>query len=83
MKYDLTKFNTEEKVRLLAGMDVWHIDDLGGKVYKVKVSDGPVGLRTHELTGDFKTIPATGYGIFIENMLNASQIARNELPRTA
>ena len=61
MKYDLAKFDIKEKVRLLAGLDIWHTDDLGGKVYKVKVSDGPVGLRTHELTGDFKTIPATAF----------------------
>ena len=61
MKYDLTKFNIEEKVRLVAGMDMWHTDDLGGKVYKVKVSDGPIGLRTRELTGDCKTIPATAF----------------------
>ena len=61
MKYDLTKFNIEEKVRLLAGMDMWHTDDLGGKVYKVRVSDGPIGLRTRELTEEGKTIPATAF----------------------
>ena len=37
-----------------------------------------VGAVTHVLIND----PTTGYGIFIENMLNAS-IARNELPRAA
>ena len=46
MKYDLSKFTIEEKCRLLAGKDTWHTDDLDGKVYRVKVSDGPVGLRT-------------------------------------
>ena len=46
MKYDLSKFTAQEKVRLVAGKDTWHTDDLDGKVYKVKVSDGPVGLRT-------------------------------------
>ena len=35
-----------------------------------------VGAVTHVLIND----PTTGYGIFIENMLNASQMARNELP---
>ena len=35
-----------------------------------------VGAVTHVLIND----PTTGYGIFIENMLNASEIARNELP---
>ncbi len=35
-----------------------------------------VGAVTHVLIND----PTTGYGIFIENMLNASESARNELP---
>ena len=35
-----------------------------------------VGAVTHVLIND----PTTGYGIFIENMLNASQMTRNELP---
>ena len=37
-----------------------------------------VGAVTHVLIN----APTTGYGIFIENMLNAS-VARNELPRAA
>ncbi len=63
MKYDLKKFTLEEKVRLVAGKDTWHIDDLDGKVYKVKVSDGPIGLRTPNLGGEWagKTIPATAF----------------------
>ena len=35
-----------------------------------------VGSVTHVLIND----PTTGYGIFIENMLNASVSTRNELP---
>ena len=35
-----------------------------------------VGAVTHVLIND----PTTGYGIFVENMLNASSSARNELP---
>ena len=38
-----------------------------------------VGAVTHVMVSD----PTEGYGIFIENMLNASQTARNELPRAA
>ena len=38
-----------------------------------------VGAVTHVLVND----PTTGYGIFIENMLNASESARNELPKAA
>ena len=35
-----------------------------------------VGAVTHVLVAD----PTEGYGIFIENMLNASEVARTELP---
>jgi len=38
-----------------------------------------VGAVTHVLVAE----PTEGYGIFIENMLNASESARNELPRAA
>ncbi len=38
-----------------------------------------VGAVTHVMIND----PTTGYGIFIENTLNANQTARDELPRTA
>ena len=41
------------------------------------IQDGKlVGAVTHVLVAN----PTEGYGIFIENMLNASEIARNELP---
>lgn len=41
------------------------------------IQDGKlVGAVTHVLVSN----PTEGYGIFIENMLNASEIARNELP---
>ena len=44
------------------------------------IQDGRlVGAVTHVLVAD----PTEGYGIFIENMLNASQEARNELPKAA
>ena len=35
-----------------------------------------IGAITHVMISD----PTRGYGIFIENMLNASHMARNELP---
>ena len=38
-----------------------------------------VGAVTHVMVAD----PTEGYGIFIENMLNASEVARNELPKAA
>jgi stage IV sporulation protein B len=41
------------------------------------IQDGKlVGAVTHVMVND----PTAGYGIFIENMLNASQMTRNELP---
>ena len=44
------------------------------------IQDGKlVGAVTHVMLAD----PTEGYGIFIENMLNASQEARNELPKAA
>ncbi len=63
MKYDLSKFSIEEKVRLVVGKDTWHTDDLDGKVYQVSVSDGPVGLRTVTVdeNGNQTTIPATAF----------------------
>ena len=44
------------------------------------IQDGKlVGAVTHVMVAN----PTEGYGIFIENMLNASQMTRNELPRAA
>ena len=43
-----------------------HHSKLQGSVGVAK----PVGAVTHVLVGD----PTTGYGIFIENMLNAAQM---------
>ena len=44
------------------------------------IQDGKlVGAVTHVLVAN----PTTGYGIFIENMLDASQAARTELPKAA
>ena len=63
MKYNLSSFTLEEKCRLVAGKDFWHTEDLDGKVYSVKVSDGPLGLRTSTnlvgFGGDY--IPATAF----------------------
>ena len=59
MKYSLSSFTIEEKCRLLAGKDLWHTEDLDGKVYSVKVSDGPLGLRTKGFDGGY--IPATAF----------------------
>lgn len=42
--------SNEEKIRLIMAKDWWETDDLGGKIGKVKVSDGPVGLRCLAIT---------------------------------
>ena len=39
-----------EKLRLVMAKDWWETDDLDGKIGKVKVSDGPVGLRCLAVT---------------------------------
>ncbi|MBQ8380808.1 MAG: hypothetical protein IJY18_02840 [Clostridia bacterium] len=44
------------------------------------IQDGKlVGAITYILVAN----PTEGYGIFIEKMLNASEVARNELPKAA
>ena len=45
MKKDVTKLTTEQKVKLVMGVDCWNTCDLDGEIAKVRVSDGPVGVR--------------------------------------
>ncbi len=63
MKYNLKDFTIDEKVRLLAGKDLWHTEDLDGKLYCIKVSDGPVGLRTAAIGEDgvMRDLPAVAF----------------------
>lgn len=42
--------SNKEKLKLVMAKDWWETDDLGGKIGKVKVSDGPVGLRCLAVT---------------------------------
>lgn len=42
--------SNSEKLRLVMAKDWWETDDLDGKIGKVKVSDGPVGLRCLAVT---------------------------------
>ena len=46
----MMNISNEEKLRLVMAKDWWETDDLDGKVGKVKVSDGPVGLRCLAVT---------------------------------
>lgn len=62
-KYKATDFSAEEKIKLLAGKDCWHTEDFGGRLYEVKVSDGPLGLRTpvQNEKGEWSDKPAIAY----------------------
>ena len=46
----MNNISNEEKLRLVMAKDWWETDDLDGKFGKVKVSDGPVGLRCLAVT---------------------------------
>lgn len=57
----LNELTIEEKMRLICGDGSWHTADLEGKLPRLKVSDGPVGLRTHDDEDTTVTIPAVAY----------------------
>ena len=58
-KIELT---TEEKLRLICGVSSWYTADFDGKLPRIKMSDGPIGLRTVvEREGVNETLPATAY----------------------
>lgn len=42
--------SNEEKIKLVMAKDWWETEDLDGKIGKIKVSDGPVGLRCLAVT---------------------------------
>lgn len=48
------KITNEEKIKLVMAKDWWETEDLGGKIGKVKVSDGPVGLRCLAITDSWE-----------------------------
>ena len=56
-------FTAEEKLRLLCGVGSWYTEDFGGKLPRIRMSDGPVGLRTTQPNahGGQDTIPAIAY----------------------
>ena len=60
MKYDIKSLTLDEKLRLLTGKNGWQLSNANGKLPDVFLSDGPHGLRMHDITKDEKpTIPAT------------------------
>ncbi len=81
---DINKSSTGTKSFKIKVTDPALIAITGGVVRGMSgspiIQDGKlVGAVTHVMVAD----PTEGYGIFIENMLNASYLARNELPKTA
>ena len=53
-----------EKIKLVMAKDFWETEDLGGKLGKIKVSDGPVGLRCLAITDSWENdsiYPAVAY----------------------
>ena len=46
--------SNEEKIKLVMAKDWWETEDLNGKIGKVKVSDGPVGLRCLAVTDSWE-----------------------------
>ncbi len=64
MKYNLKNFTIDEKIKMLTGKNNWENDDLGGKVYNFKLSDGPVGVRKVKYSEEKKenyTVPAVAF----------------------
>ena len=53
-KWTVEELSAEEKLRLICSDGFWHTSDLNGKLPKVTVSDGPVGVRQaeHDEKGD-------------------------------
>lgn len=50
MKYDIKNLTLEEKLHLLTGQDTWRLQTANGKLPEVFLSDGPNGLRMHDVT---------------------------------
>ena len=58
-KTEVKKLTLEEKISLLTGADNWQTESVDGKVRQVFLSDGPSGLRMHDLKNNYATIKAT------------------------
>ena len=56
----LKNLTIEEKLRLLCGGGPWATEEIPGKVEKITVSDGPIGLNTRkpDENGEYVAIPA-------------------------
>ncbi len=63
MNYSIKDLTIDEKLRLLMGVGGWSTYDANGKVYEVRVSDGPVGLRmpVQNERGEWYPVPSVAY----------------------
>ncbi len=63
MKHTAKDLTIDEKLRLLMGVGGWSTYDANGKIYEVRVSDGPVGLRmpVQNERGEWQPIPSVAY----------------------
>lgn len=63
MKIDAHKLTIDQRVRLTMGIDIWSNYDIDGQLYKFKLSDATVGMRTFDLTNknDSHPIPAIAF----------------------
>ncbi len=57
MKYDIKNLTLEEKLKLLCGVDRWHLSTANGKLKPVLLQDGPSGVR--KIYGNNQKEPAT------------------------
>ena len=61
MQITIKDLTTDEKLKLLRAKDRWHVEDLDGKLPKVSVADGPIGLRVEKDGVHGCNLPATGF----------------------
>ena len=60
MKYDIKNLTLDEKIELLCGRNGWQLANANGKLPDVFLSDGPHGLRMHDINEkDLPTKKAT------------------------
>ena len=71
MKYSVKDLTLEEKMKLLVGRDCWRLENANGKLPDVFLSDGPHGLRMHDIqTNETKKATAMPNNVVLANSWN-------------